>query len=123
MSLRIPEWNPRRPQVPVDEHGNWLAYPDWRHKGWEPVRPFHAIMEIDGMETGRSAKRVILKDENGKKYPMFVSDLIKGIQMGTFQVSSNTDSPGRIEAWWTASKRGSNYGIQATNDTTDDWDK
>lgn len=118
-----PTWNPRRPQVPVDANGNWLAYPDWKHTGWEPVRPFYARMTIDGMETGRSAKRVILKDEKGRKYPMFVADLVKGIQKGTFEVHTTLDGSGIIEAWWTASKRGANYGIQATNDTTDDWDK
>lgn len=115
-------WNPRRPMVPVDKDGNWLAYPDFRTASWEAVRPFFAQLTIDGMETGRSAKRVIFKDANGKKYPMFVADLVKGIQKGTFAITP-TDGGGVVSAWWTATKRGANYGIQATKDRTDDWDK
>lgn len=119
--MRETAWSPRRPQVPVDDDGNWLAYPDWRCKTWEPVRPFYAQMTIAGMESGRSAKRVILKDAEGKTYPMFVADLVKGIQNGTFEVHTQLEGPGIIEAWWTAAKRGANYGIQATNNLTTEW--
>lgn len=98
-----------------------MAYPGWDQGGWEAVKPFYARMTIDGMETGRSAKRVILVDENGRKYPMFVADLVKGIQKGTFEVHTTLDGEGIIEAWWTASKRGSNYGIAATKDRTNLW--
>ena len=119
-------WNPDKPEVPVDKNGNWLAYPDYRQETWEPVRPFFAVMTIDGMETGRSAKRVILKDDKGKKYPMFVSDLIDGIKKGTFDVFSeigggSDGEGGRISSWWTASKRGANYGIKATKQRTNLW--
>ena len=115
-------WNPRKPEVPVDRNGDWMAYPGYGQQSWEPVRPFHARMTIDGMESGRSAKRVILKDDKGRKYPMFVADLVKGIQMGTLEVHSGVDSPGTITAWWTASKRGANYGIASTNNLTTGWE-
>lgn len=114
-------WNPRRPEVPVDKNGNWMAYPGWDQEGWEPVRPFYATMTIDGMESGRSAKRVILKDDNGRKYPMFVADLVKGIQKGTLEVATSLDGEGLVIAWWTASKRGANYGIAPTKDKTNAW--
>lgn len=113
-----PTWNPHQPQMPVDKDGNWVSYPGWGTSSWETVyQPFHAVMEIDGMHTGRSAKNVILKDKaTGKTYPMFVADLVSGIQKGTLQVQSNNDgAPGTITAWWTGSKRGTNYGIKAVN--------
>lgn len=112
------EWNPRRPQVPVDKNGNWMAYPDWRFTGWETIhQPFYAVMEIDGMETGRSAKRVILKNvDTGQKYPMFVADLVGGIKEGAFIVTvGQLQSSGKISGWWTACKRGANYGIKAVS--------
>lgn len=110
-----PEWNPHQPQVPVDENGNWLSYPDYFCKGWTRVYPFHAVMVIDGMRTGRSSKVVVLKDTaTDKRYPMFVADLVKGVQQGTLGVSFDEgEGVGKISAWWTASKKGANYGIKS----------
>ena len=111
-------WNPKLPEVPVDRDGNWISYPaNYNLGGWEVIhQPFFAVMTIDGMHVGRSAKNVILKDENGKTYPMFIADLVAGIQKGTLAVSSNNDGePGTISAYWTGSKRGANYGIKAVN--------
>lgn len=107
-------WNPHIPEVPVDDNGNWLSYPSYLHKGWETVpQPFYAEFEIDGMHVGRSAKNVILKDVNtGKTYPMFIADLVKGIQNGDFTIEQHAGT-GRISGWWTGSKRGANYGIKA----------
>ena len=109
-----PEWNPRKPMMPVDEDGNWLSYPYVGHARWEEVpRPFYAEFRIDGMRTGRSSKVVILKDiKGGFSAPMFVVDLVKGIQNGDFTVEQRADG-GRIIGWWTGSKRGANYGIKA----------
>jgi hypothetical protein len=61
------------------------------------------------MRTGRSSKVIILVDDMGKRYPMFVADLVKGIQEGTLEIAA-----GQITATWTASKRGANYGIRST---------
>lgn len=109
-----PEWNPHRPQMPVDKDGNWISYPGYGHLGWqEIIEPFYAEFVIDGMRTGRSSKVVILKDvKSGFSAPMFVADLVKGIQNGEFTVEQRADG-GRIIGWWTGSKRGANYGIKA----------
>lgn len=115
-----PVWNPRLPQMPVDKDGNWMNYPAYGNQQWETVhQPFWADFEIDGMQTGRSSKIVILKDiHTGKKYPMFVADLVKGIQQGDFTVQQATRTAdgsraGMISGYWTGSKRGANYGIKA----------
>lgn len=116
MPRHEPEWNPRQPQMPVDADGNWISYPGYGQKGWETVhQPFHAVMEIDGMRTGRSSKVVVLRDINtDKSYPMFVADLVRGIQSGLLGVEFDDGSgTGKINAWWTGSKRGANYGIKA----------
>lgn len=100
-------WNPQRPAVPVDEQGNWLGYgQDWRTKGWiEILQPFYATMTIDRMYAGRSAKGIILKDEGGTEYPLFIKDFVDLAKNGTV-------SNGKITGFWTASKRGNNYGVR-----------
>lgn len=108
------QWNANRPEVPVDAKGNWLSYAGYAHGNWETIhQPFYAELVVDGMRTGRSSKLVILKDITyGKTYPMFVADLVKGIQNGDFSVEPRQDG-GRLIGYWTASKRGANYGIKA----------
>lgn len=103
--------------IPVDADGNMQSYPE-RSYGWESdgnghrrfvardprlqeLPPFEATMRVVGMETGRSAKRLILEDQaTGKKYRMFVADIVnqlKGVDLvGT----------------WEPCKRGQNYGIR-----------
>ena len=97
--------------MPVDKNGNWLDYgQDWRVDHWVTLDfPFYAEFKIDGMRTGRSSKKVILEDVmTGLLYPMFVADMVKGIQLGHFIVAG-----GIIKGYWTGSKRGANYGIKA----------
>ena len=101
-------WDAKNPEVPVDSSGNWMSYPYYGEQEWVRVEPFFAIMEIDGMRTGRSSKVVILKDDKDKYYPMFVADLVKGIRENTLTVRN-----GKLIANWTASKRGANYGIRS----------
>jgi hypothetical protein len=106
-------WNPKLPEMPVDDFGHWINYPTYGCK-WEVVhQPFWAVMKIDGMRTGRSSKIVILEDINtNKTYPMFVADLVKGIREGALDVKSLAGE-GYLTANWTGSKRGANYGIRA----------
>lgn len=107
-------WNPNLPEVPVDENGNWMAYPSYSHSRWETIYlPFAATLRIKGMETGRSAKRVVLENiVSGTTYPMFIADLVKIIQEGAVEIKS-VNGEGYLTALWTGSKRGANYGIKA----------
>lgn len=108
------QWNPNIPEMPVDKDGNWMDYPVYGHVGWETIhQPFYARMQVDGMRTGRSSKKIILKDvDTGKTYPMFVSDMVAAFQVGSFQISTDEDGAGIITAYWTGAKRGANYGIK-----------
>lgn len=103
--------------APFDGDGNMVSYPN---PTWErytdadgrprtrrvpaeltPVEPFHADMRVIGMETGRSAKRIVLQDSvTGKRYPLFVADIVKLLQDTT------------LSGTWEACKRGQNYGIR-----------
>jgi len=107
-------WNPKAPEVPVDKDGNWQSYPySYGGGSWLSVVPFEADLLVDGMQTGRSSKLVILKNaDTGTKYPMFVADMVAGIADGLFEVVSSNEG-GMLRGKWTASKRGANYGIKA----------
>ncbi len=115
--MNQPKWNAKAPEVPVDKDGNWLHYPDWYYMrdggGWQRVQPFDAVFRIKEIVSGRSAKYLTLEDINtGKKYPMFIADLVKIIQAGAVGVYAQ-NSEGVITGTWTASKRGANFGIKA----------
>lgn len=103
-------------QVPVDDNGNWLSYDGgyfshaqgkYVHGNYTTEITFEAVMKISGMYTGYSAKGLEVTDLNtGKTYHMFVSDFVKTIGHATIR-NGVYDS-----MLWTASKRGSNYGIK-----------
>ncbi|SHW94992.1 Uncharacterised protein [Mycobacteroides abscessus subsp. abscessus] len=79
-----------------------VSYPGyWRSGGMKAVEPFEADMRVIGMETGRSAKRILLQDsKTGKTYPLFVADIVNLLKD---TVLSGT---------WEACKRGQNYGVR-----------
>lgn len=106
--------------APFDENGNMLSYPapSWHYYSDESgrrlsrrvpaqltdVEPFQADMEVIGMETGRSAKRIVLRDtKTGKTYPLFVADIVKLLKGTT------------LSGTWEACKRGQNYGVRRIN--------
>ncbi|QNJ56923.1 hypothetical protein SEA_REINDEER_132 [Mycobacterium phage Reindeer] len=108
-------------EAPFDQNGNMISYPG-EITGWEwylddegnqryrairaemtPMEPFYGEMRVVGIETGRSAKRLVLEDINtGKTYPLFVADIVKLLQ----------DAGTVLTGTWGASKRGQNYGIK-----------
>lgn len=98
-------------QAPFDVDGNMQAYPGHAWLGGryvesalQPVEPFIANMLVVGMETGRSAKRLVVKDlRTGKTYPMFVADIVNLLK----------DIP--IHGTWEVSKRGQNYGVKKSS--------
>jgi hypothetical protein len=94
-------------EAPFDETGNMVSWPGPSyHNRYSAVQmrevpPFKATMKVVGMETGRSAKRVILEDqETGIRYPMFVADMVKLLE----------ETP--VTATWGPAKRGQNYGLK-----------
>lgn len=116
--MTTPKWNAKHPAMPVDTNGNWLhdgggyvrsengrfvyGDPDW----FIVQEPFEASLEIDGLNTGRSAKYATVRNiESGITYPMFVSDLLDVVRYGEV-------SDGRMRGRWTGTKRGQNYGIK-----------
>ena len=93
-------------RVPIDANGNWQSYPYYSH-GWDYNTTITARMKIDGMYSGRSAKGIVLEDLlTGRKYHMFIADFVEAAQ-SLIIVTGHFE-----EMLWTASKRGTNYGIK-----------
>jgi hypothetical protein len=92
-----------------------LHYPtDWQMRdggGWREVTPFLSVMRLVSMERGRSAAFFVVEDEQGHDYTLFMSDMEK-ILLGPGFANGVTPV---LE--WTASKKGTNYGIKWTGHT------
>lgn len=82
----------------------WYRYV--RAGEWRDNYVFHATLSVTGITRGRSAARINLEDEQGRKYEMFLTDVADLLQRAP------TIAYGMIEADWTFQKRGSNYGIR-----------
>lgn len=92
-------------KMPFDLDGNLREYAGYGETEWRDNVPFEADMEIVGYERGRSAVRVIFRDEGLRKYPMFISDLVTLIQ-----TSDIID--GKVSGTWVGTKKGQNYGVK-----------
>lgn len=76
---------------------------------WRDNYIFHATLSVTGTTRGRSAARINLQDDQGRKYEMFLSDVVDLL------IHAPTIAYGMIEADWTFIKRGSNYGIKVAS--------
>lgn len=103
-------WDSANPIVPFDEYGNMLDYPAY-DSVMRPVQPFDARMTLVGAERGRSAARFLWQDEQGRRWPMFLTDMLDLIQRGEILEGST-----RVERW-TVRKRGMNYGLALMSET------
>lgn len=102
-------------KVPLDEEGNllhWarnpsnaLVYRTSDQVQWVEPFEFVAYLQIDRLQTGRSAKYVWWTDlHTGKQYPMFITDVIKLVKAGC-------QAGGKRNGLWRTVKRGQNFGI------------
>lgn len=95
-------------EVPYDADGNLLHYVGpWTKPEMRPNEPFRAVLEIAGMESGRSAKYVLFDDRDGHRYPMFVTDLLDFLRRSGPGVRGGITG----SEMWIVRKRGQNYGI------------
>lgn len=73
---------------------------------WKDMFEFDAVLSLDGMTRGRSAARFIWSDKEGRKYEMFMADMLGLVQSGA------VIERGCCDAKWTFTKKGANYGIK-----------
>lgn len=99
-------------KVPFAEDGSLLHYAETRYarpadRGveWRPAEPFTAALTIATMHTGRSAKYTEWTDAAGRRFPMFIADLIEMLRSADVH-------RGTVDGFWTVRKRGQNYGVR-----------
>lgn len=111
-------------QVPFDDEGNQLHYPLHRW-AYNPNHPdansggyyrqdpiikdnyeFMATMKFEDIQRGRSAAYFHLTDAQGKKYTMFMTDLLDLLKRAR-RIES-----GEVTGKWTFCKRGANFGVK-----------
>ena len=79
------------------------ASPDeWRSNG-----PVEMTLTLETYERGRSAARFVWRDPEGRKYPMFMVDVLALMKTG------QGVQGGVVTDRWIVIKRGTNYGIAA----------
>lgn len=72
---------------------------------WRPNEPFEATLALKGVNRGRSSTYFEWVDQDGHRFPMFVTDMMlllqtKGVRRG-----------GTVQARWHVVKRGMNHGV------------
>lgn len=105
---------PKEPiQAPYDTHGNLLHFPGYSYHStqpeWRDVVPFDATLTFNGQHRGRSAAYFEWLDADGRKWPMFMTDIGDLLQAATIDL-------GVVSARWTVQKRGQNYGVRLATD-------
>lgn len=77
---------------------------------WLDNVPFHATLELGGIERGRSAAHFLWNDaDSGANYQMFMTDVADLMQ------SAQGVQGGKVRGWWIVVKRGNNYGVARIN--------
>ena len=118
-------------KVPYSPNGNLLHHPGYRNgepddQGdptypsvgeWRDNTPFEATLKYQGTERGRSAAYFKWVDQDGRQWPMFITDIGRMIQLAL-----KLQDGGKVSGRWFVVKRGQNYGITpapAEDGTTD----
>ncbi len=97
-----PKWDRNAPVVPFrDGHMTNYTY----NAEWKRVYPFKSVMKIVGYSDGKSAATVTLMDNQGIKYPVFLSDFYEALTRYTIKDSYMEESA------WKFRKIGSAYSI------------
>lgn len=92
--------------APYDADGWLLHYPS-NVAEWRPMETFTATLRLLGNSRGRSAVTFEWVDQDGRHWPMFVTDLTALVTSGNRIERARTQSLD-----WEVCKRGQNYGIR-----------
>lgn len=96
----------------------WEVPPRMIGPDWRPNLPFTATMRLHETRRGRSAAYFVWHDQDGRSFPMFITDMADLVRAGTVVAG------GVVAGLWMVAKRGTNYGIRlATDQETTDADQ
>lgn len=98
-------------KAPFSQQGSLLHYerdvPWGTGADWRPNEPFEATLTLARISRGRSAAYFVWEDEEGRTFPMFMSNVADLIKGGISVVN------GTVTGRWDVVKKGQNYGIRA----------
>lgn len=94
-------------QIPFDKDGNLLHYAEKNQSyygahEWKEVFEFYGTLKVTDYSRGRSAAYFHLKSQDGRRYPMFLTDFMEIIPRIVY---------GSVTGIWTFAKRGQNFGL------------
>lgn len=93
--------------VRLEDGQGWKVPPREIGPDWRPNDPFTATLRLVETRRGRFAAYFIWRSDDGREFPMFISDMLLLVQSGV------TIKPGGIVLTRRmVTKRGSNYGIR-----------
>lgn len=91
-------------RAPLAADGSLVSYARYEQTLTE-VAPFAATLTIQSIVRGRSAAHFIWTDEQGRTWPMFMTDMVALLEHGV-------EEGGSVTSTWAVQKRGANYGIR-----------
>lgn len=92
------------------ETRTWSPPPRRVGPDWRPNVPVARVLRLDGTARGRSAAYFLWKDEQGRQFPMFITDMADVVRAGV------ATAGGLVNARWMVAKRGTNFGIRLATD-------
>lgn len=90
-------------RAPYGPDGSLLRVGTDAHE-WRPNEPFRATLTLSTDERASTGNHVVWRDSRGRRYPMFLSDLLTVLAYST--VSRKVTI-----GWWVVTKRNNHYGI------------
>lgn len=90
-------------RFPVSTGGQLMHYP-WGDPTWVDNDPIFLTLTLQGTERGRSAAYFVWTDPMGRRWPMFLTDMVDLLRTEDVKL-------GKVSAMWQVRKRGANYGI------------
>lgn len=110
-------WTPANPgEDSIRKHYDGRPEDHWTRNNstlWRPADDFDAVMTLKGAHRGRSAAHLLLNDQDGHEYTMFLTDFVHAAKQGVHV-------GGKIAGRFEFVKRGQNYGIRLLESKTMD---
>jgi hypothetical protein len=102
--------------VPYDDEGNLKHWHSGTGADWRPNTPFRATLTFETRKRtyGQEGKYCFWLDQDGHRFPMFLSTLPDLVQRSTI-------TAGTVTAVWMVEKKGYGYGVRLAKEDEYNW--
>lgn len=84
-----PSWDPKKPLAPFNSAGELQSYPEYTDEAYvrvapefREVIPFEETLTIEGTTRGRSSLIFVWRGSDGRRWPMFATDVADATERG-----------------------------------------